>query len=222
MRRARWVRAVVAGILAAVTTASCSNETERPRLADEPAVSDAGDLPIPPVETGVAEVDAMLARLDGATDLTFTATYDVLRRFGGVTTEAVVTQQPPVSVLEVGDTLVRTGPDARTCDSSTGTCEEGVVEQRLSETVLTSGFWASAPAAAIRTAMARRVGEVTVNAETVGGQPAECVAIPVAGGTDTYCVSEAGVIARVDTAATLVALTSYADAADPALLERNP
>lgn len=194
--------------------AACSNETERPTLGDEPA-----DLPVPAEETGVAEVDALLERLAAAPDRAFTASYEALRRFGGEPTQAQVVNDPPVSVLRVDDVYLRTGPEPRTCEVATGACEDEVREQRLSQSVLTSGFWAAAPAAAIRTAMARRVGEITLTQEDIAGQRADCVGIPVEGGTDVYCVTEAGVVGRVDTAATLITLTAFTPSADAALLE---
>lgn len=179
-------------------------------------------LPQPPLLTGVAEVDALLARLDAASRATFTATYDVLRRLGPVESTATVTQQPPRSALRVGDVVLLGGPDGQgtTCDLAAGGCTEGIEEQRLSDSVLTSGFWAAAPAAAIRTAMARRVADTALSRETIAGLTADCVAVPVAGGTDRYCVTPAGVLARADTAAMLIELTAWADTADPALLER--
>ena len=56
---------------------------ERPTLAESPTT------------TGDPAVDAVLDRLDAAGEATFTAGYDVLTKFGNVSTPATVSQAGP-------------------------------------------------------------------------------------------------------------------------------
>ena len=72
---------------------------ERPTLAESPTT------------TGDPAVDAVLDRLDAAGEATFTAGYDVLTKFGNVSTPATVVAGGPDA--EVGDDRVGALPHRR-------------------------------------------------------------------------------------------------------------
>jgi hypothetical protein len=71
-------------------------------------------------------------------------------------------------------------------------------------------------ASRLRVDAERRVGDPVASNVVLGGQPALCVAIPVTGGTKTYCALESGALARFDGSDLLVELNSYSSTPDEA------
>ena len=53
----------------------------------------------------------------------------------------------------------------------------------------------------------------------MGGQPATCVTVPSGEGDETTCATPAGILARWDTAAIDVELTSFTPTADGAAFQ---
>ncbi len=166
--------------------------------------------------TGDPQVDALLARLDATGERTFTATYRIVRRLGPLETEATVVQAPPrLSVTVDGVRFLRTAGGDLTCDLAAGTCEPGILDQRISDFMIGSRFFADGPAAALRVAMSRRSGAPEFSQEQVAGLTVDCVRVPVGPGSDTTCVTPDGPIARLDTAALKVELLTWSSDVQP-------
>jgi hypothetical protein len=166
--------------------------------------------------TGDANLDALLKRLDSVADKTFTATYKITRLLGSVTGSATVSQQPPNLSVTVGDTRFLIGAGNKTCSLSTHQCQDGILEQKLSELSISTSFWADSPSRQIRVTYKRRDGQPQFSTKDVGGITADCVAIPVGAGAERYCVAPNGVIADVERADVLTQLTAYQEGApDP-------
>ena len=103
--------------------------------------------------------------------------------------------------MTIGDVRFLTDGGGQTCDLATGACEDDIQEQRVSDTGVTSGFWAASPAQSLRIALSRATGPTSASTQTVAGQPATCVTVPSGRGDETTCATPAGILARWDTAA---------------------
>jgi len=57
--------------------------------------------------------------------------------------------------------------------------------------------------------MTRRAGAPVASTQTIAGQDAQCVDVPVGAGVEHYCATPAGPVARWDTAAVNVELTGF-------------
>lgn len=188
---------------------------ERPSLIDDQS----------PTLTGDAAVDAVLERLDTQASGPLTASYTVVTKFLGAQTSAVVAIATDAGhSVTIGDVRYLTGPSgsfARTCSLATETCVDGIDETKVSDTLLTSTFFASAPAARLRQDFEVRTGPPVASTETIAGQAATCVAVPVTGGTKTYCALDSGVVARMDTADLSIELTDYTSSIDRSSFEES-
>jgi len=168
--------------------------------------------------TGRAEIDNVLSRLECVTPSAFTADYTVLTRLGDVTSAAKVVQAPDgrrsvtindVRYLhEIGRTV--------TCNVVDNACEDGINEARTSDVLLSSEFYAQSMASRLRVDAGRRIGDPVASEQEFGGQQALCVAIPVTGGTKTYCALDSGPIALFDANDLLIELTGYSPTPDEA------
>ena len=105
--------------------------------------------------TGNADVDRVLGRLDAVGGETFTADYVITRKLGSVERMASVVSQPPRTTVRVGDVALYDddNPD-QTCDLSAGTCEDGLLDQRISDSGVSARFYGPAPAQQLRVAVA--------------------------------------------------------------------
>jgi hypothetical protein len=207
----RLPRAALAVAVTALAATACA-PSERPTL-DE--VADVGGAVGTPV--GNAGVDQVLTLLETVGNRSFTAQYALTRRLGGSTTPATVSQGPAATSVTVGDVrFLENGADV-TCQLSTAECEDGILDQRISDIGVPSAFWAEAPARALRVTFARRGGEPVASQQTVAGLSVECVDVPVGSGVERYCATPAGPIAIWDTADKLVELQGFSDTADEAL-----
>ena len=182
---------------------------ERPRLAEGATA------------TGDPAADAVLALLDTAGDATFTGEYRSLTRFGNITT--------PVTVVQTGRPAGRR-PSARSGSSSTGPTRRRATSTtararhhrraRISDLQLTPGLLCvergGPPAAGHRAAG----GPTRASTETIAGQPATCVVVPVTGGESTYCALDTGPLARLDAADLSIELTQYSPTADETQFEQ--
>jgi hypothetical protein len=218
MRRTAARRAVtvpVAGaVLAAVALLAGCGVGARPRLVEPDAVGGEAGTP-----TGVAPVDAVLHLLEGEQPPQLTATYTITTKFGGTSRPATVVKDGNRRSVTIGDVRFLTDGARQTCDLTTGACEDDVQEQRVSDTGVTSGFWAASPAQALRVSLTRATGPTQASTQTVAGQPATCVSVPEGQGDETTCATAAGVLASWDTAAVGVQLDSYAPTADGAAFQ---
>lgn len=199
---------VTLGLVAVVMLLSACATGARPALGE-------------PVGTGVTSVDQLLKRLEDPVVAPFTATYAITRKLGSVSTTATVAHEGDVTATTIGDVRFITGPDEVTCVLSTGTCEPGLQEQRISELAgVTSQFWSTSTAQALRVATNRRNGEPEAAPATIAGVAADCVRLSVGAGIEQYCVTTAGPLASVDRADYAINLTAWSPAADPTALAR--
>jgi hypothetical protein len=203
----RLVPPIVAGL---VLLSGCMTG-ERPTLAESPTT------------TGDPAVDAVLDRLDAADEATFTAGYDVLTKFGNVSTPATVSQSGPTkrSVTIGSVRFVTDGATTATCDLDDGTCSDSIDAARVSDTQLTPDFNASSAAARVRRDAGARVDATSASTTTIGGQSATCVTIPVTGAASTYCALDSGPLARLDAADLSIEMTSYSPSLDESLFARS-
>lgn len=178
-----------------------------------------------PLPTGDPAVDAVLELLTRDPSDAFTARYLITTKFGGAQTAAVVTQDAGLGrSVTIGDVRYLVGPgdvDVRTCDLADGSCRAGTDESKVSDLLLTSSFFGASPAARLRQHAAVKVATPTGSSETIAGRPATCVAVPVTGGTTTYCALEPGILARMDTADLAIELTELSDTVDESLFAED-
>ena len=135
--------AAVAGAVALALLAACG-VGERPRLVEPNAI---GGQPGTP--TGVDAVDAVLHLLEGDQAPQLTATYTITTKFGSGNHPATVVRDGNRRSVTIGDVRFLTDGGRQTCDLTTGACEDDIQEQRVSDTGVTSGFWAASPAQAL-------------------------------------------------------------------------
>jgi hypothetical protein len=207
------VRHRIIGVMAVVATSalltSCFTGS-RPHLND--ADSTLGGRPGTP--SGDAGADTVLGLLEGTAGAQFTATYRIVRKLGPNETNATVVQDGDTRSVTVGDIrFLHTSTD-QTCSISADACEPGTLDARISDYSVGSAFWAGGPARALRVAMTRRSGPPVASTQTVGGQTAQCVDVPVGPGVEHYCVTPLGPVARWDTAALTVELTTMTNTPD--------
>lgn len=194
------------GAVAVVTTAGCFTGP-RPSFADP---------------SGDPAIDDVLTLLDRAGSTPFTASYSILTRSNGATTQASVTVSPPAErSITIGDVRFLTvGDTVQTCALPAGPCTPGVAAEQVSDVQVAPEFYATAAAAQLRADAAASTQPAADRTEVVSGQQATCVDVTLAGGTKTYCVLDSGVLARLDAGGTavLIELVSYAPQADESLL----
>ncbi|MEM1334755.1 MAG: hypothetical protein AAGG08_14985 [Actinomycetota bacterium] len=183
------------------------------------------DEPPESVSTGNAAIDAVLQRLESVDRSQFTASFQIDTKFGTLRSAADVAQSAGrrLSVTIRNDDLqtrfVVDGTDERTCDLVADECETGLNDARISNTQLSHRFYAPSFATRLRVSADRRIGDVIVSTTTIGGQPAECVDVPVAGGVETFCALESGVLAMFVGADVTIELTAYSPTPDESLFE---
>jgi hypothetical protein len=158
---------------------------------------------------GDAGVDAVLGDLERAMTTSFTATYAITRKLGATDAVAVVSRGPLATSVTIGDVRFVTSDVDHTCVLSTRTCEDTINDARISNLGLASVFWRDAPARTLRVTYGRRGAAPSAGDETVAGQAAHCVSVPVGTGVERYCSLAAGALARWDTAYVTVELTAW-------------
>jgi hypothetical protein len=209
---ARRSRRLGAGLVAAMTVLLSACFTgERPRLV-EGATS-----------TGDAAADAVLNRLEVAGDAAFTGDYEVVTKFGDVTTPATVVQAGPARrAITIGDVrFIVDGADTATCDLGSDSCSTTIDAARVSNLQLTPDFYAASPAARLRRDTEQRAGPTRASSETIAGQPATCVVITTTEGESTYCALDSGPLARLEAADLSIELTDYSPTPDESQFEQR-
>jgi hypothetical protein len=165
----------------------------------------------------------VLARLDAAAIDEFSADYEIVTRLGGATSTATVVQAPEsrrsITVNDVR--YLYDGGQTATCDLSTGECEASINDARISDVGITHRFYAEDFARRLRIDANRRIGEPIAHSISAGGLPALCVAVPVSGGTKTYCALADGPLAHYDGNDVVIDLTGYASAIDESAFETS-
>jgi hypothetical protein len=210
LRSAR--RLVVFGlvIVAAVGLSGCFTG-ERPTLADSPAM------------TGDPATDAVLERLDRAAQAVFSADYDVLTRFGNIERPASVVQSAPARrSITVGTIrFIIDNDSTATCDLDTEVCTDTVDAGRISDTQLSTDFYASSAARRLRRDAGQRTDATVASTVELAGQTATCVAVPVTSSTETYCALDSGPLARIDAADVRIELVAFSTTPDESKFART-
>jgi hypothetical protein len=139
----------------------------------------------------------------------FTATYEVLQKLGGESSEVRVAVDPPIVRIEVGDVVVT---EDETCVD--GECAAGIDESRLTQFGFSSRFFSDGPAQQLRVDARRAgAGDARLSTRTVTGVELACAAVPVGQGTPTTaCLTPEGVFGYVDDPARRVTLIEYTPA----------
>jgi hypothetical protein len=182
----------------------------RPTLAAPGALG--GDVGTP---TGVPAADAVLGALEQGGSPELTAAYTITTRFGNKTTEAEVVRAGDRLSVTIGDVRFLSDGETRTCRLSTGECAAGLQEAWVSDTAVTSTFFAAAPARMLRVSLSRREGDPSASSTVVAGRPTTCVTVPVGGGQERTCATPEGVLAKLENASVDVELTRLSAQADP-------
>jgi hypothetical protein len=179
---------------------------DRPTLAQE-------------TSTGYPAVDDLVDRIGDLGEARYTAHYDVLVRYGDVSTTASASQSDEDRrSLTIGDIRYVTHAQiSKTCTVSAATCVPQIDPTRVSDVMMTPDFFGTSMVARIELDAARAIAEPVVSVEQTDGGEAMCVAIPITDATTTYCVLENGVLTRLDGPDLVVTMTSYSGEVDELL-----
>ena len=203
----RAVRSLVLVVVTSGVLSSCFTG-QRPRFSETSAtVNDPA-------------IAAVVGKLDTPLTSAFTATYEILTKFGDVTTQASVSSNglSDVSVTIGSVRFIFQGPLVQTCELSTSTCTTTIDDALVSDKSLTHDFYAASPAARIRQDALVATGTAIASTATYGDQTATCAQIDFAGGNvKKYCALDSGLLAFQDTPDLRITLLSLASSADPSL-----
>jgi hypothetical protein len=210
LRSARRLVLLGAAIVAAVGLSGCFTGP-RPTLADAPEM------------TGDPAADAVLQRLDIAGTTVFSGDYDVLTRFGGVERAVSVVQAAPArrSVTVGSIRFILDGAITATCDLDADVCTDTLDVARISDSQLSTDFYARSAATRLRRDAGARTGATVGSSVDIAGQPATCVAIPLSASTETYCALDSGPVARIDAADVRIEMTGYSAEVDESGFTRD-
>jgi hypothetical protein len=199
-------RPLLAALVAAVLVAGCSGG-DRPSTEAATTTTTA-----PPSKDLPPEVRAFLDRAAPGQRAVFRASYEVLRKLGGVSSTAEVVAEGGNARITVGDLLVFTGDHPATCRTSARSCVGEVREDQLAPFGIFSRFWSTGPADALRTVVARDdAGKPVASTRTAAGVALDCLAVPVGASLPaTSCTTDDGVFGFVDNPSVRYELTSYA------------
>jgi hypothetical protein len=211
MTNRQWRAAAALGLFAVVAgvVGGACGVGQRPTLVEAGAVGGAPGAP-----TGNAAADDVLALLEGELPEEVTADYSIVTKLGGTSRPARVVRSGDRLSVTIGDIRFLDDGGEQTCDLATGSCETGRQEARVSDTAVTSQFYAAAPARVLRVALARATGEPVASSETVAEHPATCVAVPSGQGDERTCATPEGLVALWDTAAVTVQLEDLTTTVD--------
>jgi len=168
--------------------------------------------------TGDTAVDQIVERLELPADGSYTATYDIIAKYGGAPFAATVARDDTRTSVTIGDVRYLQGPDGtQTCTVSTGACASGINEAAISNTGVLHTFSKAAAADRLR----REASTMTVPGEafeaTIGDQQADCVKVTGAGGPTQFCVLDSGLLASQDVAEVNISLTTLSPTVNEAL-----
>ena len=197
---------MIALTVLALTITGCQTG-KRPTFADDPFPKGA--------PTGDAAIDAVLAKLDAVGEDPFTATYEIITKFGNVSRTAAVSATAGRRSVTLGNVrfLSSTASTTTCIFEATPQCTAGLEIARVSDTLLTPDFYALDAAKRLRRDALSIIGPTVSRSEMIGNQPANCVDLVVSGGTIVYCILDSGLLAKIDDADVAVTLTSWVPAA---------
>ncbi len=168
--------------------------------------------------TGDEAVDQVLELLESPAAGAFTATYDVLNKYGGQTFPATVSRDDARLSITIGDVRYLQGPQGtQTCTVSTGQCETGLNDASISNTAVLHTFAKEAAADRLRREASTATGAGEAFEATVADQQVDCVRLTSAGGLNQFCALDSGWLAAQDVAEVNISLTSLAPTATEAL-----
>jgi hypothetical protein len=162
-------------------------------------------------------VKAVLDRLAAPTPTPYTATYNLLTRFGNIATLGTVAQSDPdTRSVTIGSVrFLEQSTGTQTCSLTTGVCVPKIDEAQVSNLSLTHDFSKISPVARLRQDSTVMTGPGVPSTRNIAGQTATCVTVSFAGGgTKEYCALDNGLLAFQDTPdleLTLLSLNAVAD-----------
>lgn len=211
MRAARpiIIRAAAVAIASVLLTACFTGE--RAHFADS-ADATAAAVSDPAIQ-------AVLNGLAAANTEQFTATYDVITKFGNVSTTATVAQSAPgTTSITIGHVRFLTQlSGSQTCELTTGACMTVIQDQQISDTQMTHDFYSSSAALRLRQDVNTMVSAAVASTKQIAGQDATCAEVFFAAGSKTYCALANGLLAQQDTPDLRIDMTSLTTGADTAL-----
>lgn len=212
-------RKTLAGTVGAAFLLAGCMTGPRPRLVD--------DLTAAPLTNTNAQ--GLVDALSTQPRQPYTVAYEILTKFGGRTTKALVTGDAVHgTVVIIGETTYGFFPDGRQVTCSDDTCVDGIDETRISDRQLTARFYKDSAISRVRQDARVALGEITFAIEDVAGTSALCIDVPVIDGngapqTKSYCAfSTFGLLASMDTADLLITATSVASSVDLSKFEALP
>jgi len=164
-------------------------------------------------------VAAVVDRLQSATPAPYTATYNVLTRFGSVATLGTVTQPTPDDrSVTIGNVRFMEQPTgSQTCNLTTGKCVMKVDDAQISNLSLTHDFSKISPVKRLQQDATVMSGAAVASTRSIAGQTATCVTVAFAEGTKEYCALDNGLLAYQNTPDLEITMLGLSPDADPAL-----
>jgi hypothetical protein len=165
---------------------------ERPYFEDDPLASG--------TPTGDADIDAVLTKLDSVTAQAplYTASYTTVVRFGGAQHTASIASDGSRKSTTIDQIrFITESGAAQTCDLTTGACNDGLLTNQVSNSLLTPDFFSADAARRLRRDAQAKVGPTSAYTLDIVGQPASCIDVNVTGGPAVYCVLGNGLLAKL-------------------------
>ncbi len=205
----RSARSLVVVVAASILLTACFTG-KRGHFAETTAVPGAVSDPA---------IQAVIAKLETANAEQYTATYDVITKFGNTTVSATIAQTGPTDrSITIGHVrFLDQQAGAQTCELTTGECVTGLQDQQISDTQLTHDFYAASPVLRLRHDVDTMVSAAVGFTKQIAGQNATCVQTFFAAGSKTYCALDNGLLAQQDTPDLRIDLTGLAAGADAEL-----
>ena len=205
----RSIRSLVAIVVASILLTACFTG-KRAHLEEGPPT---------PNEVSDPAIQAVIAKLETANTGQYTAVYDVITKFGNTTVGATVAQNSATDrSITIGNVrFLDQQAGQQTCALTTGECDTGLQDQRVSDTQLTHDFYSASPALRLRHDVDTMVSAAVGSTKQIAGQNATCVQTFFAAGNKTYCALDNGLLAQQDTPDLRIDLTSFTTGADASL-----
>jgi hypothetical protein len=171
-------------------------------------------------KSGDPSIDQVLEQLDAVNNGPYTATYSVLTKFGNSTRSANVAVDTGRTSVTVGRVrFITVNGASQTCElDKSDPCATTLEPAKISDTQITPAFYAGDAAKRLRRSAIAKIGTPIASVETIAGQQATCVDVPVTGGVSVYCaLAKGGPLARLDDGAITITLTRFEPTVEEAL-----
>lgn len=168
--------------------------------------------------TGDAAIDAVLTKFDAVTTGPVAAGYDALTKYGNTSRATNVQINGTDRSVTIGNVhYIHTATADVTCTVDLSQpCVAGWDASRVSDTLLTTDFYAAEPARRLRRDASAALAPATASVETIADQQATCATLQLPGGTAKYCALDNGLLALLDDGDVRVALGLMLTMVDPA------